>query len=319
MNKSNIKYRWNIVKSRPYNKNKYYYYKSNINYPNYKRKKSNYINYNYIPDEPDEEYYFQESIRGINDKTDKDFDKNYTEEKKNKEYSLEKSLKTKSNSNSNSRKQSYNNINNNNSSKEKNRDKGIKEKLDPPDLIIVEKNQEKNFCEKNSNINNKNNKNENNISLNNDKENVNDNLNILNNNPNPNTNNLIKINLSQNDIKNAFYKPKHFKEEKNNNIISKTNIFTNYKYEIENTVILDVNIKLSKDKIIRFKLHRFDDMFKVIKEIINKNRLSENFMGYFVCKIIKALNSIYGIYNLNLKEDEINYLKELKKKCKYNK
>ena len=60
-------------------------------------------------------------------------------------------------------------------------------------------------------------------------------------------------------------------------------------------------------------------MFKVVKEIINKHRLSENFTSFFVYNITKALNSIYGIYNLNLNRDEINYLKELKKKCKYNK
>ena len=165
MNKPSIKYRWNIIKSRTYNKNKYYHYKNNINYPNYKRKKSNYINYNYIPDEPDEEYYFQESIKNIADKTEqefnKEFNKEYKEQKTNKDYSLEKSLKTKSNSNSNSRKQSISNSNNN-SSKEKNREINNelnllfnkKEINNPPPLLIVEKS-EKNFIEKNINKENK--------------------------------------------------------------------------------------------------------------------------------------------------------------------
>ena len=116
---------------------------------------------------------------------------------------------------------------------------------------------------------------------------------------------VIKINLSNNEIESAFFKPKNYMEKKENNF--KKNNF-------ENTVILEINVKMDKNKILYFKLRRFDDMFLVIKDICVKNELNEYFTNFFVYTIIKALNSIYGIYNIKLKEDEIKFLKDLKKK-----
>ena len=122
--------------------------------------------------------------------------------------------------------------------------------------------------------------------------------------------NIPKINLSESEIKSAYYKPKNYKENtltknNNNNTIDKN----------ENTVILEINVKISDKKSINFKLRKYDDMFQMVQECCKKNNLNENYINFFVYTIIKALNSIYGIYNLRLKEDEIKFLKEIKNKC----
>ena len=144
-------------------------------------------------------------------------------------------------------------------------------------------------------------------------------INLKNSNSNSNNNSInssdikkddiIKINLSDNEINSAFYKPKNFKE----NMIKK-NDSHNYYYEGENTVILEIIVKMNNNKNLLFKLRRFDDMFEVIKESCKANDISESLIPFFAYKIIKAMNSIYGIVNLKLTGEEINYLKKLKKK-----
>ena len=120
--------------------------------------------------------------------------------------------------------------------------------------------------------------------------------------------NIPKINLSENELKTAYFKPKNYEQ----NSCKKESL--NIKKD-ENITILEINVKISKDKIILFKLKKYDDMFKVIHEICQENELSEEYINFFAYTIIKALNSIYGIYNLKLKEEEIKYLSFLKEKC----
>lgn len=123
------------------------------------------------------------------------------------------------------------------------------------------------------------------------------------------SNPLPKINLSENDLKTAYFKPKNYKEtsiqKEENKKIDKD----------ENFVILEINIKLSKDKSIFFKLKKYDDMFLVAKNACKENEISEEYVNFFVYSIMKALNSIYGIYNLKLNEDEISLINKLKVKC----
>jgi hypothetical protein len=129
--------------------------------------------------------------------------------------------------------------------------------------------------------------------------------------PNLKIDNFTKINLSDNDLKNAYYRPKNYKGDslsKNGNITQKQN---------ENITILDIGVKISENKVINFKLRKYDDMFEVVKRTCKENELNENYQNFFVNTIIKALNSIYGIYNLNLKKEEISFLQVLKDK--YNK
>ena len=123
-----------------------------------------------------------------------------------------------------------------------------------------------------------------------------------------------KINLSENELKSAYYKPKKYSSNTSLNT-SLEKYINNITDKNENTVILEINIKISKDKIFNFKLRKYDDMFQVTKEACINNGISEDYINFFVLKIIKALNSIYGIYNLSLKEHEIKFLNDLKEKC----
>ena len=131
--------------------------------------------------------------------------------------------------------------------------------------------------------------------------------------PNLKIDNFTKINLSDNDLKNAYYRPKNYKGDslsKNGSITPKQN---------ENITILDIGDKISENKVINFKLRKYDDMFQVVKKTCKENELNENYQNFFVYTIIKALNSIYGIYNLSLKKEEISFLQVLKDKCNNSK
>ena len=55
-------------------------------------------------------------------------------------------------------------------------------------------------------------------------------------------------------------------------------------------------------------------MFKTVKIFCEINNLDIKLIRPLIIYIIKALNSIYGIYNLKLKRDEIEFLKEIKMK-----
>ena len=145
-------------------------------------------------------------------------------------------------------------------------------------------------------------------------ENFNNNNYIFENNNNnnklaqPKIDNIPKINLSENELKTAYFKPKNYKEE---SIINKENQNKN-----ENITILEITVKISENKSVDFKLRKYDDMFQVIKEACKENDIDENYINFFAFTIIKALNSIYGIFNLKLKEDEIKFLSDLKEKFK---
>ena len=82
--------------------------------------------------------------------------------------------------------------------------------------------------------------------------------------------------------------------------------------EKENTDILEIHVKISKKETFIFKIRRYDDMFKTVKIFCEINKLDIKLIRPLIIYIIKALNSIYGIYNLKLKNDEIQFIKELK-------
>ena len=99
-----------------------------------------------------------------------------------------------------------------------------------------------------------------------------------------------------------------------NKSIVKTQISNFYEKEKdkENTDILEINVKLSEKKTLVFKVRRYDDMFKTVKIFCEINKLDTKLIRPFIIYIIKALNSIYGVYNLNLKSEEIRFLKDIK-------
>ena len=120
-----------------------------------------------------------------------------------------------------------------------------------------------------------------------------------------NTNqNFTKINLSESELEKAFFKPKNYKSDSEKKAESKS--------MGENIIILDINVKISDNKSINFQLKKFDDMVQLVKDTCKKNELGEDYVNFFIYTIIKALNSIYGIYNLPLKKEEIEFLLNLK-------
>ena len=100
-----------------------------------------------------------------------------------------------------------------------------------------------------------------------------------------------------------------------NKCILKTQISNNNLLEKdkENTDILEINVKISEKEILTFKIRRYDDMFRTVKIFCEINKLDIKLIRPFIIYIIRALNSIYGIYNLHLKEDEIKFIKDIKK------
>ena len=99
-----------------------------------------------------------------------------------------------------------------------------------------------------------------------------------------------------------------------NQCILKTQINNNNLFEKdkENTDILEINVKVSEGHTLTFKIRRFDDMFKTVKIFCEINKLDIKLIRSFIIYIIKALNSIYGIFNLPLKNEEILFLKDIK-------
>ena len=99
-----------------------------------------------------------------------------------------------------------------------------------------------------------------------------------------------------------------------NKCILKTQINNNNLFEKdkENTDILEINVKVSEEETLIFKIRRYDDMFKTVKMFCEINKLDIKLIRPLIIYIIRALNSIFGIYNLSLKGDEIQFLKDIK-------
>ena len=100
-----------------------------------------------------------------------------------------------------------------------------------------------------------------------------------------------------------------------NKCILKTQINNNNLFEKdkENTDILEINVKITDTETLTFKIRRYDDMFKTVKMFCEINKLDIKLIRPFIIYIIRALNSIYGVYNLKLKNEEIQFLKDIKK------
>ena len=81
---------------------------------------------------------------------------------------------------------------------------------------------------------------------------------------------------------------------------------------IENTEILQVNVKITKDKNVIFKLRRFDDLFLTVKLFCEINSIEEKLMKPIITKTLCTLNSIYQVYNTQLDSKNIKILQMLK-------
>lgn len=82
--------------------------------------------------------------------------------------------------------------------------------------------------------------------------------------------------------------------------------------DFENTVILNVNVKISKDKTAVFKLKRYDDLFLTIKLFCEINSIDEKLIKPLIIKSLSTLNTIYQVMNSKLNNEQINLLKKVK-------
>ena len=81
---------------------------------------------------------------------------------------------------------------------------------------------------------------------------------------------------------------------------------------IENTDILQVNVKIAKDKNVLFKLRRFDDLFLTVKLFCEINSIEEKLIKPIISKTLCTLNSIYQVYNAQIDSNNMNILKMVK-------
>ena len=82
--------------------------------------------------------------------------------------------------------------------------------------------------------------------------------------------------------------------------------------DFENTVILNVNVKISKDRTAIFRLKRYDDLFLTIKLFCEINSIDEKLMKPIIIKSLTTLNTIYQVMNSKLDNEQINMLKQIK-------
>ena len=136
-----------------------------------------------------------------------------------------------------------------------------------------------------------------------------------------NLNNIPKIsqyfNINDNPLHNTNKNPfnRMASQLELNQCILRTQIRNSYLFEKdkENTDILEIYVKISNTNTLLFKIRRYDDMFRTVKIFCEINKLDTKLIRPLIIYIIKALNSIYGVYNLTLKKDEIEFLKKLKR------
>ena len=86
----------------------------------------------------------------------------------------------------------------------------------------------------------------------------------------------------------------------------------------ENTDVLCVNLKISPNETLVFKIRRYDDMFKTVKMFCEINNLDASYIRPLITYVIKTMNMIYGIMNMKLTYDEVSYLQMIKHQTNNN-
>lgn len=111
-------------------------------------------------------------------------------------------------------------------------------------------------------------------------------------------------------------KKKNKEAKKRENKFDDISLKTNENYElnpfIENTEILRINVKISKDKIKVFTLKRYDDIFKTINLFCKINFLDEKLIKPIIIRSLSTLNTIYQIMNSELNTQQIKILQKIK-------
>ena len=74
-----------------------------------------------------------------------------------------------------------------------------------------------------------------------------------------------------------------------------------------------VNIKVSKDKVVVFRLRRFDNLFMSINLFCEFNKIDKKLIQPIISKILSSLNIVYKVMNSNVSKENILTLNEVKK------
>ena len=114
------------------------------------------------------------------------------------------------------------------------------------------------------------------------------------------------------DENSQSFKTKFEKQKLNENLVKNDNDDYKGNPQYENTEILKVNVKISKDKFATFKLKRYDDVFETIKLFCEINSVDEKLIKPLIIKSLSTLNTIYQIVNCKLEKEQINLLKQIK-------
>ena len=134
--------------------------------------------------------------------------------------------------------------------------------------------------------------------------------------PSPVDSNNDKLNDSPNINNDSFYKSCSTNNiepyNKFNSVNQELNVAPMINAVLENTEILNVNVKISKDKNALFKVRRFDDLFLTVKLFCEINSIDEKMMKPIITQALSTLNSIYQIYNTQIDMKNIRVLRMLK-------
>ena len=86
----------------------------------------------------------------------------------------------------------------------------------------------------------------------------------------------------------------------------------------ENTVILTLKIKISKDEFRVFNLKKYDDLFVSLQKFFDLNKIKQDFVKPIVAKVFATLNKIFWLLNSKVGIYDQEYLNSLYKLWKKN-
>ncbi len=87
----------------------------------------------------------------------------------------------------------------------------------------------------------------------------------------------------------------------------------------ENTVILNLQLKISQSKVISLEIHKYDDVFVSIERFFRTNNITNKELVYpLAIKIFTGLASISNIINRKVSKLDEAYIKSMQKKWSEN-
>ena len=95
------------------------------------------------------------------------------------------------------------------------------------------------------------------------------------------------------------------------NVSSSNDSFANSKV-FDNTLILLVKIKVTNDKVLLFKLRRYDHIINKMNLFCEYNKINDYLKKFLVIRILESLNNIYKMNNYRLTQRELDYLINIK-------